>query len=210
MKNIKLLKFGFAFVGIAGFFACSKSFLQTTPQGSLNASVLATAKGVEQLMVGAYAMLDGEDGGLSIGTTIWGGGGSNYVFGSMAGGDANRGSTPQDQGPNMTNAIRHESAPLNLALNEDWIAYYEGIKRCNTIIEVLAATAVMDDAERLNVLAQCRFLRGWYHFMARMKFNHVPYINELTDDSLSTSYYFKRSKQCGNLPKYYRGFEVCL
>ncbi len=185
MKNKKFAKLLIAFFGIAGFYACSKSFLQVTPQGVLDVRTLSTEKGVNKILLGAYAMLDGEDGGLNIGTGVWGAGASNFVFGSMAGGEANRGSTPGDQGPNMTNALRHESAPLSLSLSDDWKGYYEGIKRTNTVLQVLANVKEISDASKSNITGQARFLRAWYHFQARIIFGRVPYINELTDDSLT-------------------------
>ena len=184
MKNKKIIKLLLAFLGIAGFFACSKSFLQVTPQGVLDVTTLSTEKGVNKILLSAYAMLDGHDGGLGIGGQ-WGCGGSNFCFGSMAGAEANRGSTPGDQGPNMTNAIRHDYSPLNQALEDEWKAYYEGIKRANTALEVLTNVKTISDASRANIKGQARFLRAWYHYQARIIFGKVPYIDEKKDQDLT-------------------------
>ena len=40
-------------------FSCKSDFLEITPNGSLDANILATKDGVTTLLVGAYSMLDG-------------------------------------------------------------------------------------------------------------------------------------------------------
>ncbi|MEO8110891.1 MAG: RagB/SusD family nutrient uptake outer membrane protein [Ginsengibacter sp.] len=174
------------FIFCIGFYACKKSFLDQSPQGVLDEATLSSEKGINKILLSAYAMLDGYDGALSIGGQ-WGSGASNFVFGSMAGGEANRGSTPGDQGPNMTNAIRHDYAPNNLALNDRWKGLYEGIKRCNTVLEVLAKAgdAVTPTAQK-NISGQARFLRAWYHFQLRITFGKVPFMDEQNDIDLAS------------------------
>src|SRR5450432_2390588 len=184
MKNKKLIKLLILIIGISGFYACSKSFLDQSPKGVLDETTLSTEKGVGKILLGAYAMLDVHDGAFGIGGQ-WGSGGSNFCFGSMAGGEANRGSTPGDQGPNMTNCIRHDYAPLNQALEDKWIAVYEGIKRCNITLEVLANVKTIVDADRKNLEGQAKFLRAWYHMQARIMFGKVPYIDETADLALA-------------------------
>ena len=56
---------------------------------------MANQQGVEGLLVGAYATLDGYPGN---GDGGWGGAISNWTFGSVAADDADKGSTPDDQG----------------------------------------------------------------------------------------------------------------
>lgn len=170
-------------VAIAAY-ACKKSFLDVKPNGVLDEATLSSEKGINKILISAYAMLDGHDGSLNIGGQ-WGSGASNFVFGSMAGGEANRGSTPGDQGPNMTPAIRHEAAPNNQAYNDRWIGLYEGIKRCNTVLELLAKTTGISDASVKNISGQARLLRAWYHFQARITYGKVPFMDEKTDIDLS-------------------------
>ncbi|MEP6928153.1 MAG: RagB/SusD family nutrient uptake outer membrane protein [Ginsengibacter sp.] len=171
---------------VFSLYACKKSFLDQTAQGVLDEATLSSEKGINKILISAYAMLDGHDGSLNIGGQ-WGSGASNFVFGSMAGGEANRGSTPGDQGTNMTNAIRHDYAPLNLALNDRWIALYEGIKRCNTVLEVLAQAGDIVSADgQKNISGQARFLRAWYNFQLRITFGKVPFIDEKTDLDLTS------------------------
>ena len=69
-------------------YACKKSFLDVTPVGSLDEITLANEKGVNKLLIAAYAMLDAHDGDINLGGE-WGSGGSNFLYGSIGGGEAN-------------------------------------------------------------------------------------------------------------------------
>jgi hypothetical protein len=130
-------------------------------------------------------MLDAHDGDLGLGGE-WGSGGSNFLYGSIGGGEANKGSDPGDQGPNMTPIQRHEATATNGALNDRWKSIYEGVKRTNTTLEVLAKVASISDASKKNITGQARFLRAWYHFQARIMYGKVPYLDEKIDADLSS------------------------
>lgn len=165
--------------------ACKKKFLDVTPVGVLDEATLSSEKGVNKLLIAAYAMLDAHDGDLNLGGE-WGSGGSNFLYGSIGGGEANKGSDPGDQGPNMTPIQRHEASNTNGALNDRWKAIYEGVKRTNTTMQVLAKVTSISDATRKNLAGQTRFLRAWYHFQARILFGKVPYLDEKIDADLTT------------------------
>jgi hypothetical protein len=170
---------------LGGGYACKKSFLDVNPVGVLDEATLSSAKGVDKLLIASYAMLDGHDGGLNLGGE-WGSSGSNFLYGGIAGGDANKGSDPGDQGPNMTPIQRHEATSTNGALNDRWKALYEGIKRTNVVLQVLGKVKEIDDPTRKNLEGQARFLRGWFHFQARILWNKVPFIDEKKDADLAS------------------------
>jgi hypothetical protein len=170
---------------VVTLYACKKGFLSVTPVGVLDEATLSTEKGVNKLLIAAYAMLDAHDGDLNIGGE-WGSGGSNFLYGSIGGGEANKGSDPGDQGPNMTPVQRHEAIATNGALNDRWKAIYEGVKRTNTTLQVLAKVALINDATRKNLAGQARFLRAWYHFQARIIYGKVPYLDEKIDADLAS------------------------
>lgn len=186
-------------------YACKKSFLDVSPQGVLDESTLATEKGVKKVLISAYAMLDGYDqlgGGSNPGVgTQWGSGASNFVFGSMAGGEANRGSTPGDQGANMVPFIRREAAPTAPSTNDRWKALYEGIKRCNTVLQLLAKATDVSADNRKNITAQVRALRAWFHFQLRITFGKVCYIDEKIDADLSSGAILGVSNETDIFPK---------
>ena len=186
--NKNLTKLLLTLVVIVAVYACKKSFLDIKPEGVLDEATLSTEKGVNRLLIAAYAMLDGHDNGFP-GMTLggeWGSGGSNFVFGSMAGGEANRGSSPGDQAGNMVPFIRHEGTATAGSNNDRWIALYEGVKRTNTVLQVLAKTPGVSDASKKNITGQARFLRAWYHFQARIMWNKVPYLDEKAAMDLET------------------------
>jgi starch-binding outer membrane protein, SusD/RagB family len=184
MKN-KIYKFLLLSMVVVTMFACSKSFLETTPNGVLDETTLSSEKGLNRLLLSAYAMLDGHDGALNLGGE-WGSGGSNFLFGGIGGGEANKGSDPGDQGPNMTNVQIHAYTPTSGALNDRWKALYEGVKRANTVLEVLANVPGLSDDKKKNLGGQAYALRAWYHFQARITFGKVPYIDEQADLDLSS------------------------
>jgi starch-binding outer membrane protein, SusD/RagB family len=184
MKN-KFFKVMLILAAVTTLAACKRAFLEVDPQGVLDEKTLATEKGVNKLLLAAYAMLDGHDGALNLGGE-WGSSGSNFLYGSIGGGEANKGSDPGDQGPNMTPIQRHDATSVNGALNDRWKALYEGVKRCNTVMQVLAKVTGISDNTRKALAGQARALRAWYHFQARITFGKVPYLDEVIDADLSS------------------------
>jgi len=76
-------------------YACSKKFLDSPPQGSLALTTVSNRAGIDALLIGAYAILDGEnlpDPGLAYGSAC-----SNWIWGSICADDSYKGSTPTDQ-----------------------------------------------------------------------------------------------------------------
>jgi hypothetical protein len=181
----KTIIFLSAFTVIVGIYACKKSFLDVNPVGVLDEATLSSPKGVDKLLISAYAMLDGHDGSLGLGGE-WGSSGSNFLYGGIAGGEANKGSDPGDQGPNMTPIQRHEATSQNAALNDRWKAIYEGVKRTNVVLQVLAKVKEIDDPTRKNLSGQARFLRAFYHFQARITWGKVPFLDEKIDADLAS------------------------
>jgi hypothetical protein len=85
----------------------------------------------------------------------------------------------------MTNVIRHEYTPTNGGLNDRWRALYEGVKRANTVLEVMAKVDGLSDASIKNIGGQAKFLRAWYHFQLRITYGKVPFMDEATDIDLA-------------------------
>lgn len=184
MKRNKLILLAAA-TSLVTLYACKKGFLDVDPKGVLDENTLATEKGVNKLLLSAYAMLDGHDGGLNLGGE-WGSGGSNFLYGGIGGGEANKGSDPNDQAPNMTPIQRHDATSVNGGLNDRWKALYEGVKRTNTVLQVLAKVQNISDDTKKSLTGQARALRAWYHFMARITFGKVPYLDEQIDADLAS------------------------
>lgn len=159
-------------------FSCKKDFLIHTPQGSLSADVLASPSGVNGLLIGAYAALDGQDVGNG---TPWSSSVSNWIWGSVVGTDASKGSYSGDQ-QQMNEIFNYSASTANSFFDDKWKACYEGISRCNNTLSVLPKVTGLSDADAKNIEAQAKFLRGHYYFELKRMFNMVPWIDETTTD----------------------------
>ncbi|MEO5892490.1 MAG: RagB/SusD family nutrient uptake outer membrane protein [Ferruginibacter sp.] len=175
-------------IGCILLFSCKKEFLERQPQGSVDAATLTTKVGVNVLLVGAYAALSGQDYDADAGNIQSLGGGnawatspSNWLWGSVAGGDAHKGSDGGDQ-VTMIPVATFTIDPSNDLINDKWKAVYEGITRCNTVLKVVNSVADMTAAEKTNVKAQARFLRAHFYFELKRLYNNVPWIDETTID----------------------------
>ena len=62
-------------------YSCKKSFLQSTPQGTLDEPTLTDIKGLNNLLVGAYALLDNYDQAIEF--NQFGASASNSLFGDI-------------------------------------------------------------------------------------------------------------------------------
>ncbi len=150
--------------------ACGKKFLEQETVGILTETEAQSRKGAQQFLIGAYAALKG------IG---WEGGGSNWVYGSIAGGEANKGSDAGDQAA-IVPIQQFTASPTNEYYNIKWRALYDGIARANGTIRIANSLTSADivAAEKNQIIAEARFLRGFYHFEAKKMWNKVPYVDE--------------------------------
>ena len=168
-------------LGIA--FSCKDSFLETAPYGSTNEAVLSSnEKGADALLIAAYSNLDGFSGWDN--GTPWGSAASDWTFGSVAGGDAYKGSEANDQ-PDITPIERHEANENNPYLEAYWRTYYDGISRANKAIVAWAALkekGVVDAAKADKRLGEARFLRAYYHLNLTKHYGKVPFIDETLAD----------------------------
>lgn len=161
---------GISLVAAITFIACKDSFLEQDTIGVLTEQDAQSAKGARQFLTASYAALKGIN---------WEGGGSNWVFGSISGGDANKGSDAGDQADvNPIQQFTH--TPENNYFNVKWRALYEGIARTNSTIRILNNLTDKDltATEKTQLLAEARFLRGYYHFEAKKMWNNIPLVDE--------------------------------
>src|SRR5258706_3984102 len=102
------------------FLSCNKDRLNVPAQGQLSESEIANKRGVENLLIGAYSLLDGSDI-----TGTWGSASSNWIFGSICGSEAYKGSEELDQ-LEITSIARFTTLPTNLDVVDKWKAVYWG------------------------------------------------------------------------------------
>jgi len=159
--------------------ACSKSFLERTPLGTLTTEQVSTKEGINGLLIGAYAALDGQSSGVTSigGANPWEAAPSNWIYGSVAAGDAHKGSDATDQPP-VSNIATGQLDASNGFFNTKWVVVFDGIVRVNNILALLPGVSGMTAAEKAQVRAECRFLRGHYYFELKKMYGKVPWIDE--------------------------------
>lgn len=159
------------------FFACNKTYLDIQATGSLSPDLVATKVGVAGALVGAYSLLDGEGSNAGTGNGPWATSSSNWVYGSVAGGDAHKGSDPGDQ--NLIIPIETwNTSPANAYIDQLWQQRYDGVQRANDVLRLMRKATDMSAEDTLEASAEARFLRAHYHFELRRAFFKVPWVDE--------------------------------
>lgn len=176
MKNI-IKYIAIATISISMFVvACSEEFLEVTPFGTLNESVLDNVDGLDGLLIAAYAELDGW-AGWSAGA-VWDATATNWVMADVTSDDAYKGTDAGDQPP-MNPVERNEHDPANRVINTNWNAFYDGIARSNDVIKIANESAGVEAGRISQYIAEARFLRAHYHFqLVRIFGANIPYVDE--------------------------------
>ncbi len=155
--------------------ACNKD-LNKQPQGYLLPANVANKTGVDRLLIGAYALLDGEN--LPGAGNAYGSAGSNWVYGSIAADDSYKGSVPSDQ-PDATSVETWSLAQgVTAYVNQKWTVLYTGIQRANDVLRNMRLATDIPATDTANIAGEARFLRAYYHFDGKKIFNKFPYVDE--------------------------------
>ena len=157
-------------------FSCGRSFLEREARGVLNEDLVANKNGVEALLIGAYSLLDGFQNVPFIGDA-YKSAGSNWVYGSIAGGDAHKGSDPTDQ-PSITPIELYKPEPNNDYFDVKWKVVYEGAMRANIVLKLLEKATDITADDKKRIAGEATFLRAHYLFEARKLWGFVPYISQ--------------------------------
>ncbi|MCC8134078.1 MAG: RagB/SusD family nutrient uptake outer membrane protein [Tannerellaceae bacterium] len=166
--------------------ACS-DFLQVDPVGAVTEDDLLNQEGIEMVITGMYSSLYSSSSDTHYFSSTL----SNYAYGDVMGGSANKGSTYTDQSA-FTNLETYVVTADNSYLNEKWQRLYEGVYRSNVVIsmadkiqEELAALSGESGNYYTETIAQARFFRGFWHFEGVKLFGAaIPYVG--TEEYLSS------------------------
>ncbi|GLU51831.1 RagB/SusD family nutrient uptake outer membrane protein [Dyadobacter frigoris] len=174
MKKIRsrgILAFVFALMLIG--YSCKESFLEIPATGQLDEDQLSNKKGLEGVLVSVYGQLNGRANRMASA--------SNWVWGSIRGGDANKGTDPGDFSD--INPIQRYAYITNQGVISDkWNGLYEGVARANLVMKLIGvAKADVTDADKKRISGEARFLRGHYYFELKRGFNNTPYVDETVD-----------------------------
>jgi starch-binding outer membrane protein, SusD/RagB family len=154
--------------------SCGDEYLTKEPQGQFSSSVLATEAGVEGLLLGSYKMLSGT--GLD-GQAPWENDVQNWVFGGIASDDAYKGTDAGDQ-PEQSFIEAYDFQAFNGHIRNKWRGLYKGIARANDAINTLKKVEKINEATKTRIIAEARFLRGFFHLEARKMWRRPPYISD--------------------------------
>jgi hypothetical protein len=97
-----------------------------------------------------------------------------WVLGDVASDDAVKGSNPGDQA-DFENIDIFNITPINSAVEAQWRRYYDGIFKCNVVLDGLPAdNASVSAAVRQQATGQAQFLRAYYYFQLAAIYGNVP------------------------------------
>ena len=176
MKNFKL-KIGALLASGAMLVAvsCSKEFLEVPPVGQLAEAQLTSLAGIDGSLIAAYSQVNGR--GNKLGSP------SNWVWGSIRGGEANKGSYLSFY-TTINTIQRFENNATDGDIGAKYDVAYEGIARANNVLRLLTkAGADVTEADKARLSAQARFLRAHYYFELARDYNRTPYVDETVDYS---------------------------
>ncbi len=169
IKNISVALLGVLTLTVA----CEEDFLDVGATGSLGEAQLTTLSGIDGTLIGAYAALNGVFGNRFEGPNHW-------VTGSIAGGEANKGTDPGDYST-INPVQRYETDPTQGDLNSLWRGRYEGISRTNKVLQLIALSEVISAGDAARLSGEARLLRGHFYFDLKKHFKSVPYIDETVE-----------------------------
>ena len=171
--------FALAFASMLTLGACGDDFLGKDPQGALTPEALGNAQGVELLTTSAYAALSTpvENKDPYQASPF------NWVWGSIYGGDANKGSDPGDQ--SVVNEIElYNTMSTNGYLDQKWAWVYMMAKRVNLALQTMDLAEDLDDATRARRTAELRFLRALGYFEGMRVFGpYIPWVDDTFEEN---------------------------
>jgi hypothetical protein len=97
-----------------------------------------------------------------------------WVFGDVASDDAVAGGLAGDEA-DISLIDQFNINPTNGNLGYEWGTLYEGISRCNIVLQKVPAIP-MDKTVQAQILGQAEFLRSWYYFTLINIFGDVPVV----------------------------------
>lgn len=157
---------------------CKKAHIdKKTPVDSLLQKVPHTKDGLNSLLLGAYGYLDGT--AVNVPYPTWETGTDNWLVGSVAGGDANIGSTPDAQNEYLI-FEQYFLTSSSYVLARKWDTNILALKATNAVINLLPliTDGSLSSADKEQAIAEARFLRAFYEMEMAKLWRNVPYIDE--------------------------------
>ena len=172
--NSRILKLVLVFISISTL-SCSDDYLDEVTYGEVAPDEMTNPDNVERAIISAYSVLNGQFDGAS---NAYNSPASNWSFGDVISDDAYKGGGGTGDQNNIHQMEIFNTNPTTLDIERKWMALYEGVKRVNEAMRLLAASEDFDENLRIQREAELRFLRGHYYFELKKIYNHIPYIDE--------------------------------
>jgi len=169
MNQIKYI----LFIAVVFLFTACEDFLETRAQGSLDEEVLLNEDGIDLLLTSVYAALAP---GVYLSDTY-----VNWISGSIAGGEANKGSSASDQ-PDIRSYEFYNITSSNSYAQSKWEELYDLIARANSTIKTLDKATELSEDFVLQTRGELQFLRAYAFFELRKAYHYVPYVDESYKD----------------------------
>ncbi|ACT92845.1 RagB/SusD family nutrient uptake outer membrane protein [Dyadobacter fermentans] len=158
-------------------------FLDYQPEGLLSSENIKSASAAESLVTAAYAGI-GNDEMIGPMTSMW-------VYGSVRSDDAYKGGGGVSDVAEVDFYEHYNLTRPDFGMMHPytWENFYKAISRANAALNSLNGITEAEFPLRTTRMAEMRFLRGHSHFMLKMLFKNIPYIDEKlsSDDILKES-----------------------
>ena len=177
----------YLFLIILPISSCVDEFLTKDPQAIVFENTLANQGGIDDLLIGAYAELDGvSPDGLNAGS------GSNWIAGDVYTDEAYTGSELSDFSTQTLIEIEtFKQTSAHVHYLAKWKIIYDGISRSNDVIRVTKLAiekGSINEDQSIEFFAEARFLRAYYHLEAIKYWDYIPFIDENNLDGLVENY----------------------
>ncbi|HUH20153.1 RagB/SusD family nutrient uptake outer membrane protein [Albibacterium sp.] len=163
----------FTLIVCVTLFSCKDDFIEQLPIGSFPQSIITTPDGIKKALTGAYSSLNGS-ANLATGP-------GQFLFGSIRGGEANRGSGNGVQ-PQMSEIQKFSVNSSNSSVLLFFTHFGDAIARTNMVLKNLPLVEGITDGDKIEIEAEARFLRAHYHFMLKRVFKNIPWLDEASID----------------------------
>lgn len=168
MKKLNIILL--TLMSVFTFYSC-QDFLEVPSYGILTEDNLTGVKQIENEVVSAYAAIGNDE--INRPLSLW-----NY--GNVRSDDAYKGGNDQNDG-DFLHFLEISSPSIG---NETWYTdvfwyrNYVAISRANFALRLLNNVSEQDMPNKKIRMAEMRFLRGHMHFIQKIVFKMVPYIDE--------------------------------
>lgn len=176
--NLKFINFVIAVAIISSITSCSDDYLDEVTYGEVDPAEMTKAENIERAIISAYSVLNGQFDGSS---SAFNSPASNWSFGDVVSDDAYKGGGGTGDQSDMHQMEIFSTNPTTLDVQRKWMALYEGVKRCNEAMRLLAASEDFDESLKKQRKAELHFLRGHYYFELKKIFNQIPYIDDTAE-----------------------------